>query len=240
MRWRTIFSLNVLFVILSFSLSCTKTNTIEKNPYIESLLTQVSIKKIESSTQDLVDFDTRYTHEKQLQVAQYLYDNIHDYIYDTRFHEYEYWGVTWRNVEATIQGKKNPEEVVIVFAHLDSISDKRLLYAPGADDNASGCSAILELARILSSHDFEKTIRFVIFSREEEGRNGSKAYLKDFDKSKEKIIAAINLDMVAYGDDDEDIDLVTRPPYSGIVDVVYNLASSYGFKAKKVVKKACA
>ena len=164
---------------------------------------------------------------------------MNQYIPDTRYHEYEHWGVMWRNVVGTIRGKKNPEQVVIICAHMDSKSEKRLVYAAGADDNASGCAAVLEISRLLSGHDFDKTIRFVIFSREEDGQDGSKAYVKDLVKRNEKIVAAINLDMIAYGKENEDIDLVTRPSYAWLVETVYDVATVYGFKTKKVIKKAC-
>ena len=57
--------------------------------------------------------------------------------------------------------------------------------------------------------------------------------------TKEKIIGAINLDMIALGSDNEDIDLVTRPRYSWLVKKISNLAKLYGFKTKKVVEKGC-
>jgi Zn-dependent M28 family amino/carboxypeptidase len=48
--------------------------------------------------------------------------------------------------------------------------------APGDNDNASGIAAILEIARILFSIDLKYTIRFVLFSGEEQGLRGSEHY----------------------------------------------------------------
>ena len=210
-----------------------------KNTAIEKIAENVSALEIENTISDLVAYGTRFPYQKQLEVADYLFEKLKVNITGTDFHEYEFWGVNWKNVVATIPGKTHPEEVVIVCAHLDSKSDKRLVYAPGADDNASGCAAVLELARILSEHSFEKSIRFIIFSREEYGWEGSTAYVKSIARNREKIRAALNLDMIAYESDNEDIDLVTRPKYSWLAEEIDDLAHLYGFTTKKVVNKHC-
>jgi Zn-dependent M28 family amino/carboxypeptidase len=82
-------------------------------------------------------------------------------------------------------------------------------------------------------------LKFVFFSREETGQNGSTAYLESVDKNKQEIIAAINLDMIAYGGDEEDIDLVTRPEHQWIVHYVSELAKIYEFNTKKVIRRNC-
>jgi len=234
---RTLFPLLIILVFMC--LSCSEKGPVEKNIQIEKIMEQVSTSRMSSTIKDLVRFETRYPHEKQIQAADYLFKRMSQYVPDTRYHEYEHWGVLWRNVVGTIRGTKNPEQVIIVCAHMDSKSEKRLVYAPGADDNASGCAAVLEIVRLLTGHDFEKTIRFVIFSREEDGQDGSKAYVKDLAKGNEKIVAAISLDMIAFGSAQEDIDLVTRPSYAWLVESVHDIGMTYGFNTKKVIKKAC-
>lgn len=226
----------MLFVI--FILACSSPRKQEKNPVFEKIAGKVSTQEIEKSISDLVSFETRFPYQKQLETAGYLSNRLKVYI-KPEFHEYEFWGVTWKNVLATIPGRVYPDEIVIICAHLDSKSDKRLVYAPGADDNASGCAAILELARILSKYSFERSIRFIFFSREESGWEGSAAYLKSIDRNKEKIVAAINLDMIAYGDDDEDIDVVTRPKYAWLAEEIDELAHLYGFDIRKIVGDNC-
>jgi len=231
------YAFNLLLVL--FLVACSEPKRQEKKPAIEKIAEKVSSLEIEHTISDLVAYETRFPYQKQLEVADYLAERLKVHITMTGFHEYEFWGVNWKNVVATIPGKLHPEQVVIVCAHLDSKSDKRLVYAPGADDNASGCAAVIELARILSGHSFEKSLRFIIFSREEYGWEGSAAYVKSIDRHKEKIIAAINLDMIAYGTDNEDIDLVTRPEYSWLVGKIDDLAHLYGYETKKIIKKDC-
>jgi leucyl aminopeptidase len=228
----------ILLIILCV-MSCSDSEIIEKDPIIEKISMEVSTVEIEKTVSDLVAFETRFPYQKQIEVADYLYNRLKFYTKTLEFHEYEFWGVNWKNVIGTIPGKIYPGEYVIVSAHLDTKSEKRLVYAPGADDNASGCASVLELARILSKFSFEKSIRFIFFSREETGWEGSAAYLKSVDRNKEKIIAAINLDMIAYGGDGEDIDLVTRPEYAWLAEDIDESAHLFGFTTKKIIDRHC-
>ena len=96
------------------------------------------------------------------------------------------------NVVAEIKGKEKPEEIVILGAHFDS-----WFLGPGAADNALGASITVEAARILSNPEFapKRTIRFVLFSGEEEGLLGSFEYVKKHESELDKVILMVNLDM---------------------------------------------
>ncbi len=77
------------------------------------------------------------------------------------------------NTVAEIRGTEKPDEVVILGAHLDSWD-----LGTGATDNGTGSMAVLEAARALQKLGVKpkRTIRFVLFTGEEQGLNGSKAY----------------------------------------------------------------
>jgi carboxypeptidase Q len=79
------------------------------------------------------------------------------------------------NTVAEIRGTEKPEEVVILGAHLDSWD-----LGTGATDNGTGSMAVLEAARALQKLGVKpkRTIRFVLFTGEEQGLNGSKAYVQ--------------------------------------------------------------
>lgn len=79
------------------------------------------------------------------------------------------------NTVGEIRGTEKPDEVVILGAHLDSWD-----LGTGATDNGTGSIAVLEAARALQKLGLKpkRTIRFVLFSGEEQGLNGSKAYVK--------------------------------------------------------------
>lgn len=76
-------------------------------------------------------------------------------------------------------------------------------YAPGADDNATGCAAVLHIAKLLSRYEFERTIRFCFFDAEEEGFIGSTAYVKSLGDAADTIKAVINLDTLGWDSDGE-------------------------------------
>jgi len=79
------------------------------------------------------------------------------------------------NTVAEIRGTEKPDEVVIVGGHLDSWD-----LGTGATDNGTGSMAVLEAARALQKLNVrpKRTIRFILFTGEEQGLNGSRAYVK--------------------------------------------------------------
>jgi len=80
------------------------------------------------------------------------------------------------NTVAEIRGSEKPDEVVLLGAHLDSWD-----LGTGTTDNGTGSIAVLEAARILQASGMKpkRTIRFVLFSGEEEGLYGSRMYVRD-------------------------------------------------------------
>jgi hypothetical protein len=121
-----------------------------------------------------------------------------------------------RNVIADQPGVTDPDCIVLLVGHLDSISPSASSLAPGADDNASGTAGVLIGADILSQYDFACSIRYVAFTGEEQGMLGSKDYASIISGAGENIVAVVNLDMIAYNSDAyEIIGLHTRPGNAG-------------------------
>ena len=90
---------------------------------------------------------------------------------------------------------------MLICAHYDSIMeeiDNSEERAPGANDNASGVSAVLEVARILSQLDSNFSVQFAFFSGEEQGLWGSKNYARHVDRTSMDLHRLINLDMVGH------------------------------------------
>jgi Zn-dependent M28 family amino/carboxypeptidase len=94
------------------------------------------------------------------------------------------------NIVTELKGK-NEDEIILIGAHYDCHDD-----SPGAMDNGTGVTTLLELARILSQSgvEFEKTIRFVFFAVEEMATVGSSFYVLNHRKELENIDLMINLD----------------------------------------------
>ena len=95
------------------------------------------------------------------------------------------------NVVADIRGSERPDEFVIVGAHLDSWD-----FAHGATDNAAGCAAVMEAARLIvvSGVQPRRTIRFMLWTGEEQGLLGSSAYVAAHPDVLAKTSAVFNLD----------------------------------------------
>jgi hypothetical protein len=98
------------------------------------------------------------------------------------------------NVVGEIRGRELPDELVVVGAHLDSND-----LGPGALDNGAGSAAVLETARAIKALNLQprRTIRFVLFTGEEEGMVGSIAYVERHRGELDKTVAALVMDIGA-------------------------------------------
>jgi len=90
------------------------------------------------------------------------------------------------NVVAEIRGTEKPDEVVILGAHIDTWDGPG---SQGAADNGTGVSTVLEAARILNAVGAKpkRTIRFILFSGEEQGLFGSRRYVEMHKEEMDKI-----------------------------------------------------
>ena len=94
-------------------------------------------------------------------------------------------------------------EYLIMGAHLDHVgSQAGKIFFPGANDNASGSAALLQIARTLAKSENrpKRSVIFVSFASEEQGLNGSKYFVEHMPVSKSNIIAMLNFDCVGFGD----------------------------------------
>jgi hypothetical protein len=104
-----------------------------------------------------------------------------------------------KNIACEKPGSTN--NTILISAHYDSRMEdinNSTARAPGADDNASGVSALLEVARILSKVNLNHSIMFVLFSGEEQGKWGSTYYADHIDETDVDLDLLINLDMIGF------------------------------------------
>lgn len=105
-------------------------------------------------------------------------------------------------------GSTTPDEWVVVGAHYDSRNAARCdgtdNPSPGANDNASGCAGVMELARAFQHVDTARSMVFTCFSGEEQGLVGSNRYVQSLVDSGEitKVKHMVNLDMIGHAIDD--------------------------------------
>ncbi|BDD11975.1 hypothetical protein FUAX_44070 (plasmid) [Fulvitalea axinellae] len=105
--------------------------------------------------------------------------------------------VVCRNVIAKIQGK-DATKTVAVGAHYDHLGKHDGYIWNGADDNASGVTAILNIAKAFkaSGQQPDKTILFTAWTAEEKGLNGSEHFLREADRNGLEIEYYLNFDMI--------------------------------------------
>lgn len=178
------------------------------NPLVSQMIGQVTQASVNSNISGLsgetsvmvegspYTITTRHTNSGMpLQKAtQYVFEQLQGMGLST---SYQYWSdplYSGRNVVGELLGVGLPGEIVLLTAHLDDMP--RTGSAPGADDNGSGSAALLTAANIMSRYRFQRTIRFVFFTGEEQGLRGSAGYVASV--VSQNIIAVLNLDMIAY------------------------------------------
>jgi len=115
------------------------------------------------------------------------------------------------SVILTMRGTTQPERVIVIGGHLDSIAGGGDNPAPGADDNASGVAVIGEVIRALVEGGYKpsKTIKFMAFAAEEAGLRGSGEVAAAFKKDGVAVDGMLNLDMVNYKGSEKDIYFVS-------------------------------
>jgi Zn-dependent M28 family amino/carboxypeptidase len=97
--------------------------------------------------------------------------------------EWEGVGSQPYNIVAFINGTEPGAGTILIGAHYDSITrdpDDATSLAPGANDNASGVAALLEMARVLSARPHRSSIMFVAFAAEEINRRGSQSFVREY------------------------------------------------------------
>lgn len=164
------------------------------SPSIDGLVAQVSQANYTTLHRDLLYThagDNRGVTGPEHDLAR---DNISAYFdglgLQTSLEAFVYNAQTYYNVVGVHPGVTRPGDVYLVGAHFDSVNN------PGADDNASGTAAVMELARVLSQCSFDATLVFVAFDREEQGLLGSEAYVNAH--ATDRILGMLSLDMIAY------------------------------------------
>jgi hypothetical protein len=179
------------------------------DPMVDQIVAEVSQTQYVAKWQALDDFETRYSYTTQNAAsAAYMHSVFTALGLQARYHFFNMSGQR-KNVVGIKPGLTHPERVVYITGHFDSTSEDPNNHAPGADDNASGTTAFLEAARVLSQYNFENTIKFVGFSGEEQGLVGSAAYVDSIAAAGEQVVCCFNADMIAYrGTDPAPADLI--------------------------------
>jgi hypothetical protein len=170
-----------------------------QKPLIENVVDLVSGDSVFNNIALLEQME-RYTADNNYECVNHLISCFNNKGLDTIYLQ-NYTQGWLPNIIAVKYGTLFPDSIYVLGAHYDSYKSG----APSADDNASGTSGVIEVARIFSDYEFEKTIMFVLFSGEEIGRLGSKAFTDSLVNNNSEISSMINLDMISYVNDGDNL-----------------------------------
>ena len=189
------------------------------DPEVSRMIKEVSARNIESYIRKLVSFGTRNTLSEQDSPTRGI-GAARDWI----FSEFQRFNAecgncmvvekqsflqpkanripeptTLTNVIATLRGTTNPERIYVVSGHYDSMCTSPIdakCDAPGANDDASGTAAVIELARIMSKRKFDATIVFMAVPGEEQGLLGAAYFAQQAVEKKMDIEGMFTNDIV--------------------------------------------
>ena len=145
--------------------------------------------------------DLLFHPESLREAAEYVAGALSEAGWEVRRHAYEVDGEEVVNLDAERRGDLWPDQILVVGAHYDSRPS-----TPGADDNASGVAALVEVARLLQARPLRRTLRLVAFVNEEPphfrtGTMGSLVYARACAGRGERIVGMFALEMLGCYDD---------------------------------------
>ncbi len=215
---RPIFSLTIAIFLL-FQALFSQAPAVRQNREIISMLRSVSANRIESDIRKLVSFGTRKTLSTQDNPNRGI-GAARDWI----FNEFEKISrdcggclivekqsftqpkaprvpepTLLTNVIATLKGSTDPDRIYVVSGHYDSMCSSptdAACDAPGANDDASGTAAVIELARVMSKHKFDATIIFMAVAGEEQGLLGATYFAEQAKQKGLRIEAMFTNDII--------------------------------------------
>lgn len=190
---------------------------------IRPLTEAVSAARIFHYARDLYAFGSKHISQPgNARALDYLVETLRGWGYEPELQWFEPQpGISTANVIAKLPGTVDPELIYVVSSHFDSHAR-----GPGADDNSSGTTALLEAARVMRDHPQPATIHFAFFTGEESGLLGSREYVRRITAAGERVLGALNNDMVGWANDHR-LDNTIRYSNPGIRDIQHGAAMRY-------------
>jgi acetylornithine deacetylase/succinyl-diaminopimelate desuccinylase-like protein len=217
MKLKLIFVLSLCLCVSVVNISAQKKE--KPNAEIQKMLKKVSAKNIETTIRKLVSFGTRNTLSEQDNPTRGI-GAARDYLFGEFQKISNNCGgcltvekqtflqpkanripepTNLTNVIATLKGATDPTRVYVVSGHYDSMctspTDAKC-DAPGANDDASGTAAVVEMARVMSKHKFDATIIFMTVPGEEQGLLGAGYFAEQALQNKMDIEAMFTNDII--------------------------------------------
>ncbi len=225
-----------IYTSLLMCFSCLTLNAQTPHPLISKLITDLEPDSLQMHVKDLTGEKSCLVKGKTITIknrvsktgndpaADYLKERMESYGFTVTDQKYSTGG---RNIIAEQTGSLYPDKKYVICAHYDAVAD----YC--ADDDVSSCSAMLEIARLLSKHKFKYTIVYAFWDEEEVGMLGSAYYAKQAKAKADKLIGVINVEMLGYdSDNDAKMDIHTKASSLTLSNKLVELNSTYNFTLK--------
>lgn len=190
---------------------------------VRKTLADASVNRVFENAKALYDFDSKHiTQPGNAKAIEYLTREYASYGYkpvQQWFNQANALGGRTANVLATLRGTVDPDLIYIVSSHFDSVA-----IGPGADDDTSGTTALLEAARLLSKTPMPATIIFASFTGEESGLLGSREFVRQAGVDNLRVVGALNNDMIGWAGEGPQLNNTIRYSNSGIRDLQHAAA----------------
>ena len=218
MKTKILVSFIVCLLVLPAS-SFSQKSKERMNSEIQKMLREVSAKNVENSIRKLVSFGTRNTLSEQNNPTRGI-GAARDWIFaEMQKISADCGGcltvekqtflqpkapriaepTNLTNIVATLKGTTDPTRIYVVSGHYDSMCSSPIdgvCDAPGANDDASGTAAVIEMARVMSKRKFDAAIIFMTVAGEEQGLLGATYFAEQAKLSKTNIEAMFTNDII--------------------------------------------
>lgn len=220
------------YLLICFVLISSLTYSQEFNPAVNELILETNLDSLVKYTRELSGEDSVMVNGSMVLIqnrvfdqndmaAEYIKQKLSEFGFEAIEQQYDVQG---KNIYAVKNGTLFTDEKYIICAHYDAVAD----YC--ADDNASGCAAVLESARLMSQMEFEYTIIFAFWDEEEIGILGSAYYAEQAAQNNEIINGVINLEMFGWDSNNDmlfDIHTQNYANSNQLADLLVTLDDTY-------------
>lgn len=172
---------------------------------VEALKSDLEKDVLGATLDKFTSFYTRYAKsDTGKESSIWLYDTLKNYTNHREDITVSLFSHEWQQYSAIvrIEGTENPDKIVVVGAHQDSINlvMPSLMPAPGADDDGSGAMTTLEVLRVIANSDYrpKNTIEFHWYSAEELGLLGSQDVFRNYSSSNINVRSMLQQDMTGF------------------------------------------
>jgi hypothetical protein len=167
----------------------------------------------------------RFTGSQNLKwVEDYVYENLVHLKYSMEVQDWVDGELSDQNILAHKRGFLYPNEEIYFIAHMDG-------YPRGgqaADDDGTGAVALLELARVLATRTFTKSITLFFSTGEEQGAIGARQFVKNYPDRLKNIKYLVSVEMLGYDSNhDMKMELWSADQYTDFLQVLNNIITTY-------------